>query len=290
MNYYILCNQKIMFDYVDSFDKGADSIGISEKPLFTFVGDKQDFIEHISDIYVLSREHKDLFLIECSVPEDMMELTVNLLHKSWIIDYYSVVSVDDAGISFCPQWYTLSAKKLFTYKTEWTEENGIKYLTLNETEGISNSIIRFTKSSVRYACFSNFYRCDVMFDGILYLSSEAAWQAQKTLDIEKRKTFANMTPAVSKRAGRSVSLRPDWERAKNLLMLRVLLAKFSQNPELAEVLLSTGDAYIIEDTTAWHDNIWGHCTCSRCANKIHENRLGKILMLVRKALRGENIF
>lgn len=285
MHCYILCNHTMLTDCMNLFNKGEDTVDFPKESLYSIVGNKQDFIEHLSDIYALL-DNNTLYLMEYSLPDDVTDGTVSCLCKSWLIDYY-VVTSDASGITICPQWYTLSTEKLFTYKTKWDKENGVNYLTIGEA---SNGTIRFTKSSVKYACFSNFYRCDVMFDGILYLSSEAAWQAQKTLDIEKRKTFANMTPAVSKRAGRSVALRPDWERAKNLLMLRVLLAKFSQNPELAEVLLNTGNSYIVEDTTAWHDNIWGHCTCSRCANKIHENRLGKILTLVRKALRGEYIF
>ena len=34
-----------------------------------------------------------------------------------------------------------------------------------------------------YSFLSNFYQCTVTYDGITYGSSEAAFQAQKTLDI-----------------------------------------------------------------------------------------------------------
>lgn len=281
MHSYILCNHESLTNCLNLFDNGEDTIDCLNNIIYSIVGNKQDFIEHLSDVYNLLSD-SDIYLMEFLSDDN----NPSCLYKSQLIDYYTITS-DACGLAICPQWYTLLAEKLFTYKTKWDKETGVKWLTSGES---SNGTIRFTKSSLRYACFSNFYRCDVMYDGMLYLSSEAAWQAQKTLDMEIRKSFTFMSPAVSKKAGRSVLLRPDWERAKTLLMLKVLLTKFSQNPDLAEVLLNTGNAYIIEDTTSWHDNIWGHCTCSRCVNKVHENRLGKLLVLTRKALRGENIF
>lgn len=51
-------------------------------------------------------------------------------------------------------------------------------------------------------------------------------------------------------------------------------AKFSQNPDLADKLVATKDAELIEGNT-WGDRIWGVC------DGIGENRLGKILMRVR---------
>ncbi len=50
-----------------------------------------------------------------------------------------------------------------------------------------------------------------------------------------------------------------------------------QNHECMRELMETRDNIIIEDTTGWHDNIWGYCTCDKCKNKEHKNYLGKIL-------------
>ena len=109
--------------------------------------------------------------------------------------------------------------------------------------------IRFSKTDKKYGCFSNFYPCKVEFDGIVYQNSEAAWQAQKTLAKHKRMEFAQMTSSNAKRAGRRVTLREDWEKVKYDLMVAVLKAKFTQNEELGEVLKSTVDATIVENTT-----------------------------------------
>lgn len=146
--------------------------------------------------------------------------------------------------------------------------------------------IRFSKTDKKYGCFSNFYPCKVEFDGIVYQNSEAAWQAQKTLAKHKRMEFSTMLPSEAKRAGRRVTLREDWESIKYDLMVAVLEAKFTQNKELGEVLKSTGDATIVEDTTGWHDNLCGSCSCPRCDGITGQNLLGKALMQVRDELNG----
>ena len=137
--------------------------------------------------------------------------------------------------------------------------------------------IKFSKNTY----LSNFYPCNVEFDGVVYKSSEAAWQAQKTLDLEQRKKFCNCSASEAKKLGRHVKLRSDWEDIKYKLMVDVCYAKFSQNKELEDKLKSTGTELLIENTTGWHDNVWGNCECSKCTNKIGKNLLGKALMLVR---------
>lgn len=67
-------------------------------------------------------------------------------------------------------------------------------------------------------------------------------------------------------------------------MVEVLQAKFSQNPDLQEILKGTGEEELVENTTGWHDNIWGNCECEKCVGKPGKNLLGKALMEVRKGL------
>lgn len=146
-------------------------------------------------------------------------------------------------------------------------------------------MIRFTKNG-KYSCFSNFYTCRVVYEGLEYGSSEAACQSLKARDIGLRAQFTNFTPAAAKHLGRQIPLRCDWEEVKFDLMVEVCYAKFDQNPKLREVLLSTGDELLVEDTTSWHDNIWGDCQCPKCCSFEGQNLLGKALMKVRDLLRG----
>lgn len=62
-------------------------------------------------------------------------------------------------------------------------------------------------------------------------------------------------------------------------------AKFSKNENLRQILLSTEDEELVEDTTGWHDNIWGDCSCPKCQYIKGRNKLGKILMQVRDEIK-----
>lgn len=131
-----------------------------------------------------------------------------------------------------------------------------------------------------YNFLSNFYEAPVEYDGIRYQNSEAAFQAQKTLNLLMRKKFATMNPAEAKRMGKMVGLRDDWDDVKIQIMREIVHEKFYQNPDLAKKLVETGDAYLEEGNT-WGDRIWG----TVYGNGM--NLLGQILMEVRTELRRD---
>lgn len=133
-----------------------------------------------------------------------------------------------------------------------------------------------------YYFLSNFYSIPVTYNGLTYQNSEAAFQAQKCLTDEEKVRFTTMNPSEAKRAGRRVSLRPDWEEIKVNEMSNIVYAKFTQNSELKQKLIQTGDAYLEEGNT-WGDRIWG------TVNGNGKNLLGKILMETRDKLnKGED--
>lgn len=129
-----------------------------------------------------------------------------------------------------------------------------------------------------YRFLSNFEVAPVMYEGIGYPSSENAYQAAKSLDPEVRKMFLNITPSESKKLGRKIEVREDWERVKYGIMMEIVTDKFMRNPYLAEMLLETGDRYL-EETNHWKDVCWGVC------EGVGTNWLGKILMDVRNQLK-----
>lgn len=143
--------------------------------------------------------------------------------------------------------------------------------------------LRFQKSHPIYKCFSNFYPISITYDGINYKSTEAAWQAQKCINKNDRKQFSELTPSAAKSLGRKIKLRKDWENIKYDLMIDICTIKF-QDKKLREILKNTKDATIIEDTTGWHDNIWGDCSCEKCKNIPGQNLLGKALMEIRNKI------
>lgn len=146
-------------------------------------------------------------------------------------------------------------------------------------------MIKFSKTDKKYGCFSNFYPCLVEYEGLLYPNSECVWQSLKTEDYEIRKQFTAYSAAEAKKQGRRIALRKDWELVKYQFMLDICYAKFSQNENLKEILLSTGDQILVENTTGWHDNTWGNCECEKCKDKERLNMLGKALMDTRERLK-----
>jgi len=137
-----------------------------------------------------------------------------------------------------------------------------------------------------YRFLSNFYPCTVVCNGISFRSAEAAFQAEKIIDHELRKDFADMSPHAAKQYGKIVQLRPDWEDIKLGAMQKIINAKFTQNKDLMEKLLETESEQLIEGNV-WHDNDRGVCHCFKCRNKTKKNNLGKCLMRLRDALQKD---
>lgn len=131
-----------------------------------------------------------------------------------------------------------------------------------------------------YEFLSNFYETIVVYDGVTYKNSEAAYQAQKCVEPKDRDVFTTITAGKAKRLGRTVTLRKDWEQVKIPIMTDVVTAKFEQNKEIAKKLIDTGDA-ILEEGNNWGDRFWG------TVNGHGKNMLGIILMNVREKLRNK---
>lgn len=147
-----------------------------------------------------------------------------------------------------------------------------------------NKIITFTGA---YSFLSNFAPSPFSRFGVKYATVEHFYQSQKTFSKTERQIIISAaTPGKAKRLGRKVTIREDWENAKNSYMLRGLRSKFRQNPQLAKDLLATGNLTLVEGNY-WHDNEWGNCTCDRCVDIPGKNILGELLMQVREELRSE---
>jgi hypothetical protein len=130
-----------------------------------------------------------------------------------------------------------------------------------------------------YRFLSNFWKAPVVYDGVGYSNSEAAYQAAKCRNPEQKVWFEKLDPGPAKRLGKGVVLRFDWEEVKDQIMYDICLAKFTQNPDLAKALIETRDEELIEGNT-WGDRVWGQ------VDGVGENRLGKILMRIRAELSG----
>lgn len=140
-----------------------------------------------------------------------------------------------------------------------------------------------------YRFLSNFALAEVTALGVTAATSEHLYQAMKTEDPERRTwVLASDSPGESKRRGRKVALRPDWETIKLDIMRAVVNAKFEQHLDLASRLLETGEAVLIEGNT-FGDRFFGAELDLHTGNWVGENHLGKILMAIREELRNSGV-
>lgn len=120
--------------------------------------------------------------------------------------------------------------------------------------------------------------------------SETLYQMAKSRNPEEQNYIATLNGYDAKKYWRGKELPANWQTLKFLVMTEVVWLKFSQNKDLAQLLLMTGNCAIVEGNT-WHDNDFGVCSCKKCENKEKHNMLGKILMNVRnELLNGSNFF
>ena len=123
---------------------------------------------------------------------------------------------------------------------------------------------------------SNFFPAEVVLDGVTYPTVEHAYQACKTLlDSQRLQIWKAATPAIAKRLGKQVDVRPRWNDIKVHEMRKLLAQKF-RHEHLQELLLATRGQEVVEGNW-WGDPFWG------VYEGKGENWLGKLLMEVRDA-------
>lgn len=149
-------------------------------------------------------------------------------------------------------------------------------------KNINTAIMRFNGE---YLFLSNFYEGEIFeYKGHKFRNSEAPFHAEKC--IARIKDFEMIRPSQSKKLGRQVQLRADWEEVKDQVMYEVCYAKFSQDEYLKDKLLATGDRELVEGN--FHgDRCWGMTYSQKTNSWIGENRLGIVLMKLREELRNQ---
>lgn len=146
------------------------------------------------------------------------------------------------------------------------------------------SEIRFYRSNEKpYGAFSNLYPRPIAFEGRIYPTSEHAYQAGKAQRPAVREWILSApTPALAAMAAHGLyvwDVVPDWAKIKFDRMRAVLRAKFDQHADLKELLISTGNARLVEAGTVNNavNRLWGE------VDGKGENMLGLMLMEIRTA-------
>ena len=144
-----------------------------------------------------------------------------------------------------------------------------------------NVVVKFYSVGDEYGELSNFADYPITIKKKRYPTTEHYFQSQKFKETKDREEIRKAkSPMLAARMGRDRKrkLRRDWESAKLNVMREALLAKFTQHDDLRELLLSTGDAKIVEHTE--NDSYWGDG-----GDGTGKNMLGQLLMATRAILR-----
>jgi ribA/ribD-fused uncharacterized protein len=135
-----------------------------------------------------------------------------------------------------------------------------------------------------YGAFSNFASYPITVRGERWPTSEHFFQAQKFEDTKVRAAIRRVkSPMEAARMGRDRKhrVRRDWDSARVGVMREALRAKFTQHEDLRHLLLSTGEAKLVEHTE--RDAFWGDGGDGSGANM-----LGRLLMELRTELRRDD--
>lgn len=145
--------------------------------------------------------------------------------------------------------------------------------------------IYFYKVWQPYGCFSNFSPHEITIQGFYWPTVEHYYQAQKFVGTADAniipQIYAAQTPEVAAALGRDCKrqVRPDWELVKLKVMREAVRKKFLTHSDIKEVLLSTNDQQLVENSPT--DYFWG---CGE--DRTGQNHLGRILMSVREEIRN----
>ncbi len=145
---------------------------------------------------------------------------------------------------------------------------------------LSMNTINFYKVADKFGEFSNFYPAQIYLKEKKWPTVEHYFQAMKFEGTVYEEEIRNTVRAIDVAAqgrNRSLPLRADWEQVKNDIMLEALRAKFTQHKALQDILLSTGNALLVEHTA--NDAYWGDA-----GDGTGKNMLGILLMKVREEL------
>ena len=145
-----------------------------------------------------------------------------------------------------------------------------------------SDVITFYRIHEPHGCFSNFAPYPVEIDGLVWPTTEHYYQAQKFSDpAYQERIRCDKHPSAAKGLGNNskMSIRPDWEDVRVEVMRKAVRAKLAQHPEVAETLLSTADALLVEHSPK--DPFW-----TDGGDGSGANTFGRLLMALRAVLQG----
>lgn len=154
--------------------------------------------------------------------------------------------------------------------------------------GCASIEIEFYRANEKpYGAFSNLYRRAILFEGREFPTAEHAYQAGKARKDSVREWILSApSPSLVAMAAHGLytwDIVPNWSATKFDRMRAVLRSKFTQHEDLRGLLISTGNARLVEVGKVDNpvNRVWGE------VNGKGQNMLGVLLMELRAELRNE---
>ena len=211
------------------------------------------------------------------------------------------VAEDEKNLNMLLDWWT---QPKYDYYHEWLTEtlNMIQKQKKYDSLTIGDRTVPavyFHLPEESYGFLSNWYLSEFEIDGIKFNSNEQYIMYRKAEILGDTETanaiLTAKTPAEHQKLGQAAKGYNDtlWHGLRQVVALRGLYAKFTQNEDLKKKLLKTDDAYLVECAykdlnwaCGWHLDDPGRMNISEWRGK---NLLGFALMEVREQLRNESI-
>ena len=138
--------------------------------------------------------------------------------------------------------------------------------------------------------FSNFHPARFTISDTEYSCTEQYYQAQKALILGDKKAqrtiMASTNPVDMFKVGRSLDGddNDNWTSSREDIMFKGNMAKYTQNQELLELLIATGEKTLVECSA--RETYWGSGVSLHHADALNqewpgENRMGVVLERVR---------
>lgn len=211
-------------------------------------------------------------------------------------------AADAKALNKLLDWWT---QPQYDYYHEWLSEtlkkiDGAKFSIHHETLKIGDEscgAVYFHKPEEPHGFLSNWYPSDFTLDGMQFSSAEQYIMYRKCMTFgdtaTAKKVMETDDPAQQQALARNAKGYHDvvWGGLRQVILMRALVAKFTQNEELRDALLDTGDDYLVE--CAHNDKLWAcgerldgsaRLDIARWSGK---NILGFALMEVRNMLQSQ---
>ena len=288
-------------EYVDT-DSWTEEFGMPVKVMLeSFVKPQIEYLVPFEKVVNILREHdyelvdsklfSDIYSQQTGITLTQVEQTFSFLNRTFVFRKYEKPQVQEVEI---PEIPLPEPEPIVVEKPKRKLRKGG-----GEPEPEPVLFFQADESKGKYRNFSNMSEHPIDVDGEKFPTVEHYFQAMKAKEFKDdeiyNKIVKSKTPKAAKALGKKVKnfVKEVWDDKRDEYMSKAVHAKFSQHPELRNELLETADKVIGEANP--RDMYWGIGTSmesdkSKFPSKWRgQNRLGKMLMELRKRYKEEHV-